>query len=183
MARVAAAICLWVGGRKKLPWQKWEMNGPGWDFGRVMVKTYKYPYYYKNRAVGSSQEKRSKKYGWHSSPNAKNILLDNYDRVLNNGTYINHCIWALEEAKNYVYYDGGGCGPAELVEETSSARKTHGDCVIADALTIDDSDAGKGKLDSRTGVKSARTPAGRRQMAMEKRKQMRGNKRFDFGSR
>ncbi|KKL57524.1 hypothetical protein LCGC14_2234530, partial [marine sediment metagenome] len=95
--------------------------------------------------------------------------------------YINHCIWALEEAKNYVYYDGGGCGPADLVEESSSAKKTHGDCVIADALTIDHKDYREGKLGTRD-KESSRNIAGRRRLAMEKRKQTR-NKNFDFRSR
>ena len=178
MAKVAVAIALWVGGRKKLPFQKWEMNGPGWDFGRVTVKDYHYPYYYRNRKVGDSQEKKGKKYGWHSSPSSKDILMDNYDRALANGGYINHSVWALEEAKNYVYYDGGGCGPAELVEESSSAKKTHGDCVIADALTIDHLDYREGKLDARD-KETPRNIAGRRRMAMDKRKRTR-SKRFDL---
>jgi len=181
MARVAAALCLWIGGRKRLPFQKWEMNGPGWDYGRVTVKDYKYPYYYRNRVVGDAKEKRGKKYGWHSGRGNKEVLMDDYDRALANGGYINHCIWALEEAKNYVYYDGGGCGPADLVEESSSAKKTHGDCVIADALTIDHKDYREGKLGTRD-KESSRNIAGRRRLAMEKRKQTR-NKNFDFRSR
>jgi hypothetical protein len=178
MARIAVAIALWVGGRKKLPFMKWEMNGPGWDFGRVTVKDYKYPYYYRNRKVGDSQEKKGKKYGWHSSQSSKDLLMDAYDRALSNGSYINHSVWALEEAKNYVYYDGGGCGPAALVEESSSAKKTHGDCVIADALTVDNRDAGQGRLKKKK-EHSPRTIAGRRQMAMARRSRSK-NKRFDF---
>jgi hypothetical protein len=182
MAKIVAALALWVGGRRKVPFMKWEMNGPGWDFGRVMVKTYKYPYYYRNRKVGDKQEKKGKKYGWHSSQSAKDVLMDAYDRALACGGYINHSVWALEEAKNYVYYNSGGCGPAELVEESASARKTHGDCVIADALTIDHSDFGAGKLPNKDDDSKAspRTIAGRRRMAREKRKKSRGNKRFDL---
>ena len=52
------------------------------------------------------------------------------------GGYINHCVWALEEMKLYIHYSNGGIGPACLLEENASARKTHGDCVIADALTL-----------------------------------------------
>lgn len=127
MAKIVTALALWVGGRRKLPFLKWEMNGPGWDFGRVIVKTYHYPYYYRNRKLGDAKERKLKQYGWHSSRSQKDVLLDAYDRVLAGSKYINHSIWALEEAMNYVYYDDGGCGPAEFVEETVSAKKTHGE--------------------------------------------------------
>jgi len=181
MAKVVAALAIWVGGRRKLPFLKWEMNGPGWDFGRIMVKTYHYPYYYKMRKPGDSKEKISKKYGWHSSQTAKDILMDEYDRALARGTYINHSIWALEEASNYVYYNDGGCGPAELVEENANAKKTHGDCVIADALTIEDRDTRAGRLPERGGPQTMRSAHYRRKMAKEKRTQERRNVRFNFG--
>jgi len=181
MAKIVVALALWVGGRKKLPFLKWEMNGPGWDFGRVTVKTYQYPYYYRMRKPGDRQEKKLKKYGWHSSQTAKDILMDAYDRALAHSKYINHSIWALEEAKMYVYYDGGGCGPAELVEESASARKTHGDCVIADALTVDTRDAGSGKLNERTGSKTMRCAHYRRQMLKERKREERRGKRYNFG--
>ena len=44
---LTVAVALWVGGRRKLPFIKWEMNGdPGYDFGKITVKTFHYPYYY-----------------------------------------------------------------------------------------------------------------------------------------
>lgn len=180
MARVAAAICLWIGGRKKLPFQKWEMNGPGWDFGRQMITVYHYPYYYRMRKPGDKREKVSKKYGWHASTAAKDILMDNYDRALANSTYINHSIWALEEARMYIYYTGGGCGPACMVEESLSARKTHGDCVIADALTIDNKDVRSGKLPERGGPQTMRCAAYRHKMLKERKKMQHSGKSFDF---
>lgn len=180
MAKTVTALALWVGGRRKLPFLKWEMNGPGWDFGRMMVKTYHYPYYYRNRKPGDSKERKLKQYGWHSSRSQKDVLLDAYDRVLAGSKYINHSIWALEEALNYVYYDDGGCGPAEFVEETVSAKKTHGDCVIADALTIDDSDMGQGKLPERTGQTTMRSAWYRKKVSQETRKRVRAGSAFDF---
>jgi len=46
MARIAMALALWIGGRKKLPFLKWDMNGdPGYDFGKIVVKQFHYPYY------------------------------------------------------------------------------------------------------------------------------------------
>jgi len=146
MARITIAIAIWCGGRCKLPFLKWEMNGPGWDFGKLIVKEFHYPHYYRDTRVGNIRDKKLKKYGWHSSPNAKQELLETYDRLLAHGGFINHSIWSLEEAKIYVWYDDGGIGPASLVQENRAAKKTHGDCVIADALTLDDKDIPKGRL-------------------------------------
>ena len=61
-----------------------------------------------------------------------------YDRVMAHGGYINHSEFALDEAFYYIHYTGGGIGPATLVQESLSAKKTHGDCVIADALTLEE---------------------------------------------
>ena len=57
---------------------------------------------------------------------------------------------ALTEAEMYVYMGGGVIGPACLMMENESARKTHGDRVIADALLY------KGLCD--LGGKQIKTP-------------------------
>ena len=146
-ARVIIALALWCGGAnpRRLPFLKWEMNGPGWDLGRMIVKTFSYPYYYKDKKHGTVVEKTGKKYGWHSNPNSKIALLDNYDRLLAHGGYINPSIPSLEEAKYYINLPDGGVGPADFVEESAGARKAHGDRVIADALTLDDKEIPKGR--------------------------------------
>ncbi len=140
LSRVAVAIAIWCGGKlpKRLPLMKWEMNGPGWDFGRMVVLQFEYPHYYRKATVGQIVNTDTKKYGWHSDPNSKNELLMQYDRVMAHGGFINHSDFALEEATYYIYYSDGYIGPAALVEENSAARKTHGDCVIADALTLEE---------------------------------------------
>lgn len=140
MARIVVALALWCGGRppRKLPFLKWEMNGPGWDFGRMIVRRYHYPYYYRNIKEGEIRDKQSKKYGWHSSRNEKQQLLDQYNRLLVKGKFINPSIEALDEALYYIYFPDGSIGPANLVEENASARKVHGDRVIADALSAED---------------------------------------------
>ncbi len=140
LSRVAVAIAIWCGGKlpKRLPLMKWEMNGPGWDFGRMVVKQFEYSHYYRKKTIGQIVNTETKKYGWHSDPNSKNELLMQYDRVMAHGGFINHSEFALEEAMYYIYFSDGYIGPAGLVEENSSARKTHGDTVIADALTLEE---------------------------------------------
>jgi len=146
MAYVVMALAIWCGGRKPagLPLLKWEMNGPGWDFGRIVVKQFKYPYYYRNIPTGKITDEKSDSYGWHNSRQSKWELLSLYDRILAIGGYVNHSIEGLNEAKIYIHFNSGGIGPAYLIEESESARKTHGDIVMADALTLDDSDIPRG---------------------------------------
>jgi hypothetical protein len=140
LARIACAFALWLGGTGHggRPLMAWEANGdPGWNFGRQVVKLYKYPHFWRDKSVGTVTDTTSKKYGWHSNTDKKSILLGDYRRALAHGEFINPSEPALVEAMSYVYYDtNSGIGPADLIAESDSARKTHGDRVIADALTL-----------------------------------------------
>lgn len=138
LARIACALALWVGGshRNGRPVVIWEANGPGWDFGRQVVKLYKYPFYFVDHSAGQIKEKKGQKYGWHSSRDKKEEALGLLRRAYAHGGFINHSSEALDEALTYIYYDGGGIGPASLIEESSEAKKCHGDRVIADMLFL-----------------------------------------------
>lgn len=137
LARLACAASLWAGGRNKRPLIIWENNGdPGFDFGRQLVHVYHYPSIYFSRASGTLAEKRGKRYGWRSSPEQKATALGLLRRAYAHGRFINHSEEALNEALTYISYEGGGIGPAALVEESDSARKAHGDRVIADMLCV-----------------------------------------------
>lgn len=173
MARVATALAIWCGGRrpKALPFMKWEMNGPGWDFGRVIVKEFRYPHFYRKTTMGTVAEKKTDSYGFHTSTQSKLELLALYNRMLAHGNYINPSEAGLEQMKLYIYYAGGGVGPAYLVEESPAARKTHGDIVIADALTLDDKELGKARhIGAKAPVKSC---GYRREQVMKKRRDKR----------
>lgn len=179
-ARIVVALALWVGGRNQLPFLKWEKNGdPGLDFGRQIVVKMNYPFYYKTRKRGTKSEKKTNSYGWQSTRDSKGELLREYDRVLAHGGYINPSRFALGEAKQYIYFQDGSVGPAELVEEDASARLTHGDCVIADALTLEDRDIPNANEEEKD--LSPWTPAGRiYQRKMERKRKKKGFKKFDF---
>jgi len=175
MARIAIAMALWVGGRMPhhRPLLVWEKNGPGRDFGRQIVVIFRYPRYYRDVKVGESFEVAGKKYGWQSTREAKKLLLANYRRALAHGGIINHCKFGLLEARQYVYYDDGGIGPAELIEENTSAKETHGDIVIADALTL--LGTKKRKATHRPGP-SLRSAAGREQLRKQKAEKQKGRR-------
>lgn len=136
-ARTVAAICLWVGGGapQKMPFVVWECNGVGLDFGQTFVKEMKYPHYYRDETVGKVTDKTSDKMGWHSNRERKELLLRGYERALKEGKVINRDRQSLDQAKAYIIYPGGGCGPAELADKDKAAYLGHGDRVIADALT------------------------------------------------
>lgn len=170
MARVAVALAIWAGGRKpkSLPFLKWEKNGPGVDFGKQIVKTFKYPHCYYNDVTGDRSQRKMSKYGWHSSADSKQELLTAYDRAMAHGGYINHSEFGLAEMEMYVYNKDGSIGPACLIAENSSAKKTHGDVVIADALTIDDKEFGKARHEGPSYPSNS--CGARRKAAMAKRK-------------
>lgn len=139
-ALIAAASGIWFGGsqRGRRPLMIWEANGdPGIYFGKMLVRELQYPRYYLDRhVINKIGTLRPKKYGWHSSTDKKAELLSEYRRALAHGTFINPSLIALNEAEMYVYFAGGQIGPASLQMENASARKTHGDRVIADALAL-----------------------------------------------
>ncbi len=139
LARIACALGLWVGGSRKngRPLICWEANGPGWDFGRQLVRILQYPFYFVDHSTGVVSEKTGKKYGWHSSREKKEVMLGVLRRAYAHGGFINHSDLALDEALQYVYYDNGaGIGPAGLQEESPEAKKCHGDRVIGDGLAL-----------------------------------------------
>jgi hypothetical protein len=180
-ARIACAVALWVGGASSggRPLMVWEANGPGWDFGREVVKKYQYPLYWVDRASGTLDERRGKRYGWHSSAEKKEVVLGMYRRALAHGGFVNHSREALNEALTYVRYGDGGIGPATLMEESANARKTHGDRVIADMLALFSlGDAPRAHTSK--PVAPGRSFASRKQAWDKSRKASEVGKMFDF---
>lgn len=153
-ARIIVALALWVGGAnpQRLPYLKWEKNGPGWDLGRLLVQVFQYPYYYVIKTLGAVVEKTqggtgaAQKYGYQMTREGKELLLRAYERALKTGRITNHSEFALNQAKQYIYNKDGGVGPADLVEATVSEKKLHGDHVIADALTTEDEEVSEPKI-------------------------------------
>lgn len=177
---IIVAIALWFGGPKpwKLPFLKWEKNGPGWDVGRIIVKKYFYPFYYRHISPGKIVDKKSKEYGHHTSQQSKEELLYLYDRMLAFGGYINHSKEALEEARDYIHYPNRGVGPARYRQESAFVKKAHGDRVIADALTLEDSDIPKARPDKK--VLPYNSAGYRFIQHLKSGARVRGKKRFNF---
>jgi len=181
-AQYVIAIAIWFGGAKpyRLPFLKWENNGPGWDLGRIIVKKCQYPYFYRHERTGTTTDKKTQQYGFQMSRESKYILLSAYDQALSDGTYANRSAIALEEARTYMHYANGGIGPSHMMMESQSAKKTHGDRVIADAIENKDI-PGKKK---EKGPELPQNTAGYRFMQHRKNMQRRmyktGRRGFDF---
>lgn len=162
-ARVMAALCLWVGGGapQRLPFIIYERNGPGWDFGHVFVKEMGYPFFYRDETVGTVVEKRTDRMGFHTSRERKELLLRAYERALREGRIINRDKQSLDQARTYITYPSGGCGPAELADKSKSEYLGHGDRVIADALTVLDKSVMNPRPQVETGSRSLHSWGGR----------------------
>jgi hypothetical protein len=177
-ARLAAAAYLWCGGRDR-PLLIWENNGdPGFDFGYQVMKL-SVPKIYFDKVIGTTNEKRGKRYGWRSNPEKKAAALGMLRRAYAHGGFINHSDAALTECLSYISYEGGGIGPADLVEETDAARKAHGDRVIADMLCL----VGVGEMPKNRQqgpAIPARSPAARFKAFQQKTKDAKSDKKFNF---
>lgn len=136
LALVAATSAVWWGGRKP-PVICHEKNGPGAIFGKKLHEL-RYPHIYRSKNIGTSDEQTSKRLGWASTQEKKEILLGMYRDALATGGIINPCRESLDEALDYVYDSKTGkLVPGSASSDEGGARATHGDHVIADALTVE----------------------------------------------
>lgn len=180
LAKLATAAATWAGGKHQAL-IIWENNGdPGFDFGRQLVHVYEYPNIYFDRQPGTIAQKRGKRYGWRSNQEAKAAALGMLRRAYAQGSFFNPDEDAIDEALQYVYYDGGGVGPAELVEESPSARKTHGDRVIADMLFLVAIEGSPLVRDDDAPAKPTRSIGHRLEQFRKAKKNRAKQERFDF---
>lgn len=135
LAEIAAYAAAWFGGQKP-PYIVFEKNGPGMQFGRKLIDMGYSSIYYQSDDSKRGKVK-TKRWGWHSSNQRKELLVGEYRDALSTGKIINPCHEALDEAIDYVFDDQARVIPGTVgQDESSGATATHGDHVIADALTV-----------------------------------------------
>jgi hypothetical protein len=115
----------------------WETPGPGYTFGdRVIEMGYMRVHWSANEDEVFAR-RNTKKPGWQNDgkKHLLRLLLD-YQEALENGRFLNHCWFALDETLQFRYkreypehaeYDS-------LDKDPSGAKINHGDRVIGDAL-------------------------------------------------
>jgi hypothetical protein len=136
LAEIAVFAAIWFGGAAP-PLIVFEKNGPGSIFGRKLLKL-NYPsiYYQKNESTGRGKDKTTR-WGWHSSPARKEMLLGEYREALKTEEITNPCREALDEALEYQYDDKGKIEAGlRADDEEGGGSALHGDHVIADALCL-----------------------------------------------
>lgn len=139
-ADVTVAIAQWLGEAYVV----FENNGGhGVNFGRRLVKD-GYHRIYTQRSEDTKTHKVQSKWGWNSNPNSKSDLLGELGIALSEGLKTNpnyiaciiHDEEILKELRGYVFYENGDIGSEEAQDQTSGARKRHGDRVIAVGLAV-----------------------------------------------
>ena len=140
LARVAVVLAKWAGGQLGQAFQAWEANGPGLIYGKELLRLgCRYIYWRRqeaaDRPLGTGAGKTQVPC-WHSSREAKEILLGDFRGALQRGDFVQRSLAAVQEAESYIYFDTGEIGPAAMAEERGGARAAHGDRVIADAVAF-----------------------------------------------
>lgn len=137
------AICYWVGGFCKKPYLIWEANGPGISFDRRIQK-HNYNFIYILTDERAISRRRKKKRGWYSTKTSKYDLLLELRMALNEGlkdkplskSLIVYDEKTIEEYERYLFLENGDVGFIGSSDESSGAKLTHADRVIADGLAV-----------------------------------------------
>jgi hypothetical protein len=110
----------------------WEVNGPGanlqHDFDRAQYKAV-----YRQRSQGTRQEAKTDRVGWMSTKRTKRVLLGGLARALAQGECVISSGDCLDEMLEYIVLEDGSIEAGSRRDESSGARESHGDRVIATA--------------------------------------------------
>ena len=122
----------------------WETNGPGaalqHDFERANYKTI-----YRQRQTGTKQEEKTMRVGWTSTKRTKRVLLGGLARALAQGEVVISSADCLDEMLEYIVLDDGSIEAGSRRDDSSGARESHGDRVIATAGALMLCDEGVGE--------------------------------------
>jgi len=131
LARLAVAIARFFGDALLI----WEANGPGRNFGDVVVEVGYSNIFFRVNELSISK-KQSDIPGWHSTKDTKRALLGNYRRALAKDQFINPSLPGINECASYIFTQAGSVEHSRALnaEDPSAAKDNHGDECIADAL-------------------------------------------------
>jgi len=134
-ARKCVAIANWLKGPTGTARMIWEANGPGREFGDMVLELgYRNIHYRENER--SLSKKTSDVPGWWATKETKLTLLGAYRKALAEELFIQRSYHSVAEAREYIFTASGSVEHARSVNtvDPSGARDNHGDRVIADAL-------------------------------------------------
>lgn len=113
----------------------WEANGPG-EAWYEDIRAENYTNVYFRRQLGKRSDRKTRDYGWRSDRKGKRVLLSGLSRAIIRNEIIIPSKQGLAEMLEYVYYPDGSIGPGHMHDETTGARESHGDRVIAYAGVV-----------------------------------------------
>lgn len=143
-ADLVVGLARWCGGCSQEAFVIFEANGPGGIFGKRLIKQ-GHRRVYTQRSEEAKKAKKKNKWGWTSNPNAKEALLGDLALAISEGLRDKSVYWSCrihdedtyDELRRYVFFPGGSeIGISETLDESTGARKRHGDRVIATALCV-----------------------------------------------
>jgi hypothetical protein len=181
------ALSLWCRGSQGEAYVIFENNGGhATNFVRRLQKQGQVRIY-TSRVEDAKTKKVQNKYGWRSNPNTKSDMLGELGIALSEGLKKNpnfhfvriHDRDTLSELRGYVYFDNGDIGASEEQDQTTGARKRHGDRVIAAGLcALGKKYQSRAKVHKKTQVKFG-SPAWRQQQREQQAEQDRKlNRRY-----
>ena len=115
----------------------WEHHGPGTAFGKMVWKDLGYRNLYRRTLEHDMRETESESPGWYpGGVNKLNLHVD-YRAALAGGHYLNLSERALDECLAFRHTANGSVEHSGSIntEDPSAARESHGDFVVADALS------------------------------------------------
>jgi hypothetical protein len=143
-ADLIVALCKWVGGGTKEAFLIFENNGgQGSNFSKRVIDKGLFLVYTQRTELNKSR-RSGNKYGWHSGRTEKEFVLSKLQAALKEGLktkrdnvfVIVYNDEIVNELDNYIFYESGEIDSSEVQDQSSGARKRHGDRIIGLALAV-----------------------------------------------
>lgn len=136
-AAYAMALGKWFRGpRGDNAFMVYEANGPGRNFGDVVMDLGYSPLYYRTQEDSMDRRRMSKYPGWWKTKETALGLFGEYRKALSENEFVNRSAVALKECRAYVVAEDGWVihARSRRMTDPTGARDNHGDRVVADAL-------------------------------------------------
>ena len=136
LGRIACCLgYLFRSGDGRMAYMIWEANGPGRNFGDVVLSLGYREFYYRRRE-NTLTRIQSDTPGWFSSKDEKVSVHGELRRAYSSGEFVNPSIPALDELRSMIYTATGSIehSRSQATVDPSGARANHGDRPTADAL-------------------------------------------------
>lgn len=130
-ARELVKAGYWFGGARGCAFLGWEANGPGGTVGEDVVKSLRYPWWYRMIDEKRRTKRKTEIMGWWSNDQSKKDLLIKLGGAWGRGLEKTRSARVLAQAREYTFYENGGIGPGDKKGEDPRELHTHGDLVIA----------------------------------------------------